>query len=108
MKTSSCKAKGRRAQNEFREMCLAWAEGLEPADIKCATMGETGSDLYFSPCALQIFPFDSVEVKNVEKLNIWKALEQMKAHGHTPILAFRRNGSEMYVALRAEDFFKIL
>ena len=106
---ASRKAKGRKAQQLFRDMMLEWAgDVLDPADLKSVSMGETGSDIYFSPAALDLFSFDSVEVKCQERLNVWAALQQMEAHGKRPILAFKRNRSEMYVCMKASDFFDII
>jgi len=111
--TASRKAKGRKAQNEVREMLLKWAEHvLEPADVKTATMGESGSDIYLSPKARELFPFWGVEVKNNEKLNIWSTCRQAEAHaeklGGKPIVFFRRNNEPMRVVLLASDFFEVL
>lgn len=89
-------------------MMLAWAEGLDQEDLIVTPSGVTGSDITMSPLAKQVFPFDSVECKNTEKLNVWAALEQMQHHGKLPVLAFRRNRSELYVCMKAEDFFAII
>ena len=105
---ASRKAKARRLQNTVADMIRAWCEGIDPEDIKTATMGETGSDIIMSPLAKELLPFDAVECKNREKLNIWQALEQMEKHGDRPVLFFSRNRAEIYVAMKAEDFFSII
>ena len=110
MRPSSAKAKGRRLQNEIRELILENFPQLHPDDVKCAIMGETGVDLHLSPLARDIFPY-SIEAKNVEKLNIWSALEQSESNAKqdtTPILFFRRNHSKTYVAFEADHLFKLL
>lgn len=108
MKTSSAKAKGRRASQEVKDMLLVWDPDLQSDDIVVTGSGDTGEDLKLSPKAREIYPY-SIECKNVEKLNVWQALEQAKSHSseHTPLLCFRRNRSEMFVALKFEDFLKL-
>ena len=51
-----------------------------------------------------------IEAKNVEALNIWKALEQSERDaGETemPIVVFKRNRSKVYVAVSFEDFMTL-
>lgn len=51
------------------------------------------------------------QIKRQERLNIWAALEQAarEATGaDVPIVAFRRNRSDWYCALRAEDLIALL
>lgn len=100
MKPSSAKAKGRRLQQEVRDLLLARFPHLQPDDIKCAIMGESGVDLHLSPAAAVSIPF-AIECKNVEKIQIWSALTQAEknAKGKTPLLVFRRNRSSTYAAL---------
>lgn len=109
MKPSSAKAKGRRLQNAVAEI-VAERFGLDPADVKPAIMGESGVDVHLSAAAREAFPF-AVECKNVERLNIWKALEQAEENaerGVTPLVIFKRNRSLIYCALAFEDLFKLL
>lgn len=52
-----------------------------------------------------------IEVKRQEALNIWKALEQAEgdaAEGMIPTVHFRRNRSDWYVALRLDDFIRLM
>ena len=109
MTPKSAKAKGRRLQAEVRERILAAHPHLEPADVKCAIMGERGEDLHFSPAARKVFPF-SVEAKNVESLNVWKALEQAQANanGAHPLLVFKRNRTDIYAALPLDTLLALL
>lgn len=108
MKTSSAKAKGRRCAQEVKELLLKSFSPLLPDDIKVTPSGVTGEDLWLSPLARVAFPY-TIECKNVEALNIWKALEQAESHNpdFPGILFFRRNRSKLYVALSAEDFMKL-
>ena len=75
MKPSSCKAKGRKACVEVRDLLLKYAPDLLPDDIRITPSGVPGDDLLLSPAAQKIYPL-SVECKNVEKLTIWGALAQ--------------------------------
>ena len=110
MKTSTCKAKGRRLQNEVRDIILNKFPQLEPDDCKVAVMGESGEDIKLSPAARKLFPY-SIECKNQEKLNIWSALNQAESNNKDntkPILVFHRNRSETYVALKLADFIEMV
>lgn len=110
MKPRSAKAKGRRLQNKIRDLILENFPQLENDDVKSAIMGESGEDIKLSPAARNLFPY-SVEAKNVEKLNIWKALEQSEANSKentTPLLFFKRNNSKIYVSLEADHFLELV
>ena len=111
MEPASAKAKGRRLQNEIREILLEhFGDRLERDDIKTAVMGESGEDIKRSPLAKRLLPF-SFECKNQEKLNIWSAIQQSEDNcpdGDIPIVAFRRNRSDIFVALSFENFLRIL
>lgn len=112
MRPQSAKAKGRRAQQEVRDAILAAFPTLEPDDVRSTSMGASGADLLFSPAARKLFPF-YVECKNVEALNIWKALAQAEAGsqrgaGLHELVVFRRNHSPLYAALSFDQFLKLL
>ena len=109
MKVSSAKQKGRRFQQEVRDKLLGVSNGLEADDIRSASMGAYGEDILFSPAARRQFPF-SVECKNVEKLSIWRCIDQARGNcpdGSTPIVAFTRNREVPHVALPMEKFLEI-
>ncbi len=110
MRPQSAKAKGRRLQQEVRDAILATFPELEPDDVRSTSMGASGADLLLSPAARKLFPF-YVEAKNVENLNIHKAIAQAR-EGNTlamaragygvvvaPLVVFRRNGTQAYAAL---------
>jgi hypothetical protein len=112
MKTSSCKAKGRKACQEAKDLLHKYAPDLRPGDIEITSSGACGEDLKLSPAAREKYPL-VVEVKSQESIQIWAALEQAESHGighpdQVPVLFFRRNRSELYVALLAEDFVKLI
>ncbi len=110
MKTSSAKAKGRRACAQLRDALMAAAPTLELGDIEVTSSSVTGEDLKLSPAAKRIYPF-VIECKNQEALNIWASLKQAEGHssdGRIPLLAFKRNASDMYVALKLSDFIGLV
>ena len=111
MRTSSAKAKGRRACVEAKELLELYAPDLRPGDIEVTSSGATGEDLKLSPAARELYNF-AIEVKCQESLNIWSALAQAASHAEgtdrTPVLFFRRNRSKLYVALDAEAFTRLV
>ena len=109
MKTRSAKNKGKRLQNDVRDLILETFKELEPDDVRSTTMGDSGEDVLLSPAARKLFPF-SVECKNQEKLNIWSSLEQAEdnAGPHIPLLVFKRNRSKTYVAMNIDYLMDLL
>lgn len=111
MKTSSCKAKGRRACADVVELLLKHAPTLQPDDIRITSSGATGEDILLSPEARKLFPW-VIEVKNTETINIWQAYAQAVSHlkpgvDYVPILFFRRNRSELMACMKASDFVRL-
>ncbi len=107
MRPQSCKAKGRRLQQELVAAIRAAFPHLEDDDIRNTPMGTQGEDILLSPAARKVWPF-STECKNVEALNIWKALAQAEGKKHPPIVVFRKNATKPHVALPLEVFLRIL
>lgn len=110
MKTSSCKAKGRRLSSEVKDLFHLFARDLQDGDIVVTPSGVQGPDLHLSPEAKKVYPF-AIECKNQESIQIWKALQQAESHAKTgdyPILFFRRNRSKVYVSMDAEHFLKLV
>tara|TARA_Y100000310_G_C20595818_1_gene770438 strand:- start:748 stop:1092 length:345 start_codon:yes stop_codon:yes gene_type:complete len=109
MKTSSAKAKGRRLQQWIRDRILDMFPNLTKNDVESVAMGQSGADIKLSEAARKAFPY-SVEAKNQEAFNIWKALEQSEKENRdlTPIVVFKRNRSDVYVALRFDDFMNMV
>lgn len=114
MRPSSCKAKGRLAQQLVRDELLKRApDHITEADIRSTSMGSAGVDILMSTAATRVYPY-AIEVKCQESLNIWAALEQAESNratglgATTPLLCFKRNRSEMYVALKFTDFLDLI
>ena len=106
----SSKAKGRRLQNYVRDMLREVYCNLHPDDIKSQTMGMTGEDIVRSPAAKEICAF-SFECKNVERLQIWRAIEQCETNRDdfsAPAVVFKKNGKEPYVVIPFTVFCDML
>ena len=109
MRVSSAKQKGRRLQQYVCDVLLKIGIGLEKDDIRSTSMGAGGEDVLLSPAARKQFPF-SIECKNVEKLSIWKAIEQARANckpEHIPVVVFNRNRETAQISLPLEKFLEI-
>jgi hypothetical protein len=111
MRTSSAKAKGRRACQEVVDLLLSRFPELTELDVRVTPSGCTGVDVQFSQRAQDLLPF-AIECKNTESINIWAALSQAESHkaqaGSVPLLFFKRNRSQLYVTLRADSFIEAL
>ncbi len=95
------KSRGNRAEREIVDILKA--KGY-PAYRNFASGGYGGSDIIG-------LPGFAVEVKMVEKLNLWKALEQSESAAsptETPCVFFRRNRSRWYAALPLEDLLGLI
>lgn len=106
---ASRKAKGRRLQKEIAEYIgkLLNIPVEKDGDLDVRPMGQGGRDVILRGKALKQFIFHGIECKNQEALNIWSALAQAEEHGGKPIVFFKRNRSDTYVAMKAEDFFEL-
>ena len=107
MKTQSAKAKGRRLQQQFRELLIEEL-GIHPEDIESRSMGAGGEDLIMARAARQKFPY-SIECKNVEKLNVWEAYKQAEENSkdYEPVVVMKKNNHKTLVVIDAEHFVKI-
>lgn len=107
MKTQSAKAKGRRLQQWVRDI-LTKIFHLEEGDLESRSMGAGGEDVMMSPLARRKFPY-SIECKNTEKINVWKAYDQAKANckQYEPLLVIKKNNTKPLVLVDAEHFFKL-
>ena len=107
----SSKAKGRRLQNYVRDMLREiYCDILEEDDIKSQTMGMPGEDIVLSPAARKRIPY-SFECKNVERLQMWQAIDQCennKPDASTPAIVFKKNQKDAYVAIPFTVFCDML
>ena len=108
MKPASAKQKGRRFQQQIAtSICEKF--NFNPQDVRSVSMGARGEDILMSSSAEVVFPY-SIECKNVERLNIWAAIEQATCNatnGKTPIVAFHKNRSQTYVAMPWQHFLDL-
>lgn len=113
MRPQSAKAKGRRLQQEVRDAVLDAFPQLEADDVRSTSMGASGADLLLSPAARKVFPFYA-ECKNVESLNIHKAISQArdgaaKAKSNAePLVVFRKNGTQSFAAISFQLLLQLL
>ena len=107
MKTSSAKAKGRRLQQWFRDLLIEKLE-VHSEDIESRSMGAAGEDLIMARAARKKFPY-SIECKNQESVNVWKAYEQAEENSgdYEPIVVLKRNNTKPLVLVDAECFVKL-
>ena len=104
MKTSSAKAKGRKLQQWFRDQ-LVEKLNLDPEDSESRPMGSNGEDIILGKHSRQAFPY-SIECKNQEAVNVWKAYEQAQSNckGYEPLVVIKRNRTKPLVLVDAEYF----
>ena len=107
VKTQSAKAKGRKLQQWFANV-LVETLGLDSEDIESRPMGSQGEDIILGKQSRQLFPF-SVECKNQEAVNVWKAYEQATENckGYEPLVVIKRNRTKPLVLVDAEYFVKL-
>ena len=107
MRPQSAKAKGRRLQQQFRELLIEEL-GIHPEDIESRSMGAGGEDLIMARAAREKFPY-SIEFKNVEKLNVLEAYKQASENSkdYEPLVVMKKNNHKTLVVLDAESFVKI-
>ena len=114
MRPQSAKAKGRRLQQQFRDLLIEKLD-IHPEDIESRSMGAGGEDLVMARAAREKFPF-SIECKNVEKLNVWEAYNQAKENStpsrlsgneYEPLVVMKKNNHKALVVLDAEHYVQI-
>ena len=108
MKTQSRKAKGRRLQQQFMQLLIEKLD-IDPEDIESRAMGSGGEDLIMSKAARNKFPY-SIECKNQESLNIWKAWEQANGNKglYEPLVVIKKNGVRPLIVVDAENFLDMI
>jgi hypothetical protein len=104
MKTSSAKAKGRKLQQWFAQVMVNTLN-LHEEDLESRPMGSQGEDIIMGRESREKFPY-SIECKNQEAVNVWKAYEQASTNckGYEPLVVIKRNRSKPLVLVDAEHF----
>tara|TARA_R110002012_G_scaffold1009_2_gene4231 strand:+ start:187 stop:567 length:381 start_codon:yes stop_codon:yes gene_type:complete len=104
----TAKAKGRRLQNAVVKKLLLLLPGVQPDDIQSRSMGSNGEDIILSPYARSMFPY-SVECKNQEKLNLWKAWDQTQGNAdeYQPLLIVGKNNTKPLAVVDLDHFFEL-
>ena len=107
MKTSSAKAKGRKLQQWFTKVLI---EGLNlnEEDLESRPMGSQGEDIIMGRESREQFPY-SIECKNQESVNIWKAYEQAEENSgdYEPIVVLKRNNTKPLILVDADYFVRL-
>jgi hypothetical protein len=102
MRSSSCKAKGRRFQQKVRDCLLSeFSEILQKDDVRSVSMGCSGDDVLLSPLAKVMLPF-AFECKNVENPSVGATLRQAQARNDDntlPVCVFGKNKVKLPDAL---------
>lgn len=111
MKPQSCKAKGRRFQQQLRDDIRVLL-GLEDGDVESRGMGQNGVDIILSPAALKVFPY-LIEAKNVEALNVTKtfldhAARYASQKQRVPLLVHTKNKSTPLVTMTWAYFLRLV
>ena len=109
MRPQSAKSKGRLLQKFVATEIVDSFGALEAADCRSTSMGCSGEDVQRSPLAMRLFPF-SVECKNCESLNVWKAIEQCRSNcgGQTPLVVIKKNSEKPQAVLPWSVFIALV
>ena len=104
MRPSSAKAKGRKLQQWFASKMVEILN-LDPEDLESRPMGSQGEDIIMGKQSRNVFPY-SIECKNQEAVNVWKAYEQAESNcgKYEPLVVIKRNRSKPLVLVEAEYF----
>jgi len=109
--TASRKQKGRNLQKEVVKRVLELFPELTERDVVSTPMGVFGKDVMLSEAAIVKFPY-AVECKCQEAFSIWASLKQAEQDNRdkdlTNLLVFKRNHTDVYCALKLDDFLKLL
>lgn len=113
MRPQSCKAKGRRLQQEVRDLLriAGLPHGLVDGDIESIGMGQNGCDIVLSPAAKRVFDL-AIECKNVENINVAGVFKEhyakYAATAALKLLIHSKNHSDTLVTMRIDDFISLL
>jgi len=110
IKTSSAKAKGRRLQNDVRDILFKRYPWLKEGDLDSCSMGSGGVDIKMSPLARKTLGM-SIECKATKKTPSLAELRQARANAYEGTLAsvvWSPHGSGPDKALIMMDFKEFL
>lgn len=109
MRSSSCKAKGRRLQTFIVEELYEAFPSLREGDLKSTSSGANGEDVQLSPAARALIPY-SFEAKNQERMNIWAALEQSSSNSgqRTPVVVIKKNHTAPHAVIPWKLFLSLI
>ena len=107
MRPSSAKAKGRKLQQWFAQLMVGTLN-LHEEDLESRPMGSQGEDIIMGRESREKFPY-SIECKNQETVNVWKAYEQASENckGYEPLVVIKRNRHKPLVLVDAEHFVEL-
>ena len=107
MKPQSAKAKGRALQQWVVDK-LVELLGFDPEDLESRPMGSNGEDIIMGVQSRKQFPY-SIECKNQESVNVWKAYEQSQENckAYEPLVIIKRNRTKPLALVDAEYFIRL-
>ena len=107
MKTQSAKAKGRKLQQQVRDVLIEELE-IHPEDIESRSMGAGGEDLIMSRAAREKFPY-SIECKNQERVNVWSAYDQAEENSgnYEPLVIIKKNRAKALGLIDFDSFVRL-
>ena len=82
--------------------------GFDPEDLESRPMGSNGEDIIMGVQSRKQFPY-SIECKNQEAVNVWKAYEQSKENckDYEPLVIIKRNRTKPLALVDAEYFMRL-
>lgn len=108
MTPQAAKSKGRRLQQDVRDLLLRTFPQLDKDDIRSTAMGQTGEDVQLSPAARRLFPYQ-IECKNKARSQVHTWFEQAVGHGdHEPVLIVKQDRSATLAVVRLEHFVDLV
>jgi hypothetical protein len=105
----SAKAKGRRLQQQVRDLILSSFPSLEQDDVRSTSMGAGGEDVQLSPAARKLFPY-SVECKNLAKIAVFNYYEQSQSNcgNYEPLVVIKQNRSKPLAVVDLDHFMELV
>ena len=106
MKPSSAKAKGRKLQQWVVDKLVAIL-GFDPEDLESRPMGSSGEDVIMGVQSRKQFPY-SIECKNQQAVNVWKAYEQSCANckDYEPLVIIKSKAVSQFTEIGNEERWK--